>query len=588
MINFAPKSANVNMFMTRLSHLLAFMILPLTSLASASVDSIPAAAITCPEMKVEVDSLPDMNISRASHALFSVDGEWVVAGGHTDGFVPTPTAEYFRKGAWHLIPMVYTHDVGASVQLKSGKLLLLGGCNQPLGIGQSLLAEFYDPATHTFDGFNCMDIKRTWPTALEIDSGRVVISGNWYHKDAISLFDGRKTFTTIKDVSVQRSMPYIFRIAKDDVIIFGRQDTRGHSVDVTVADRLKGDSVHISLFRQWQPMQVYPRNCDDCFIGDESKGLYTYLLPVHDSTGQVAIAQSVNGVFSLLPTASPLPMKSQFGAIAYISSVIVDRRAGRAYLLGINGDYQLHPDQLFRYYILCIDYVGAAAEKPARLQLYYTGLLPGGLESPIVTSNGDLLFAGGIFEGSNFKPSKRVYLMHVGRQQVSAESASASRWWWMVAALIVLLISYMFFKRYRRHVSQPIDTRLEPESGDATDALLMQRIRHLMEEQKLYLNPELKLSDIADALQVSPRSVSMCINSQTGGSFSSFVNIYRVEHAKKLLSNQLQDKVSSITQVCGFSNETSFFRTFKAITGMTPKEWSSKKPGNDQSPQSPS
>ena len=57
----------------------------------------------------------------------------------------------------------------------SGKGLLLGGCEQPIGIGQTFLAELYDPATHTFDGFGSMQHKRAWFSALELDSGRVVI-----------------------------------------------------------------------------------------------------------------------------------------------------------------------------------------------------------------------------------------------------------------------------------------------------------------------------------------------------------------------------------------------------------------------------
>lgn len=130
--------------------------------------------------KVEVERLPDLNISRAGHQLFSVNGELVVAGGHTDGFVPTPTAEYLKDGEWHLLNMVYNHDFGFSVVLQNGRVLLGGGCAEPIGIGQTFLAEMYDPATHTFDGFSSMALKRTYASALELDSGRVVISGNWY------------------------------------------------------------------------------------------------------------------------------------------------------------------------------------------------------------------------------------------------------------------------------------------------------------------------------------------------------------------------------------------------------------------------
>ena len=58
--------------------------------------------------------------------------------------------------------------------------------------------------------------------------------------------------------------------------------------------------------------------------------------------------------------------------------------------------------------------------------------------------------------------------------------------------------------------------------------------------------------------------------------FSQFVNIYRVEHAKRVMRRNPDKKIVDIYIESGFANEGSFFRTFKAVTGMTPKEWLSK------------
>ena len=64
-----------------------------------------SSALGCRVVEVEVERLPDMSVPRAGHQLFYVDteegGELMAAGGHTNGFVPTPTAEYFKDGQWH-------------------------------------------------------------------------------------------------------------------------------------------------------------------------------------------------------------------------------------------------------------------------------------------------------------------------------------------------------------------------------------------------------------------------------------------------------------------------------------------------------
>ena len=46
-----------------------------------------------------VERLPDMNVPRNVHIAAFVNGELTVIGGHTTGFIPTNTAEYYRDGA---------------------------------------------------------------------------------------------------------------------------------------------------------------------------------------------------------------------------------------------------------------------------------------------------------------------------------------------------------------------------------------------------------------------------------------------------------------------------------------------------------
>lgn len=104
----------------------------------------------------------------------------------------------------------------------------------------------------------------------------------------------------------------------------------------------------------------------------------------------------------------------------------------------------------------------------------------------------------------------------------------------------------------------------------------MQRILELMEQQKPYLDSNLKLSELAAMLATNRNAISSCINTQRGCSFSQFVNEYRVSFAQKLMRNQPDIKNSEVWMSSGFSTEMSYFRTFKAVTGMTPSEWKAK------------
>ena len=356
---------------------------------------------------------------------------------------------------------------------------------------------------------------------------------------------------------------------------------KGDTIWSAIADRLKGDPVYIPLFEDWRPIASDNFRSSENAIGDESKGVYSYLFGVENRQGQVAIARADNGVFSLLMTTCPVPMQSHDEEIWYASSIIADKKAGRAYLFGLSRNFPTAPEKPWRWYILSIDYT----KQPAALTLYYTDPLPDfHINAPVLTDDGNLLIAGGLYHGSNFTPSKRVLLLCVGQEPVVAENSSMSLKYIvlliLLALVVVAFILYLFIyvrKRHKRQIDELHDDVQEQDSvvaiSDEASAQLMERIYEVMETQKLYQNSDLKVTDLAVAVGTNRRFVSDCINSQKGCNFTQFVNIYRVEHAKRAMLQNPNKKVSDIYLESGFANEGSFFRTFKAITGMTPKEW---------------
>jgi YesN/AraC family two-component response regulator len=108
------------------------------------------------------------------------------------------------------------------------------------------------------------------------------------------------------------------------------------------------------------------------------------------------------------------------------------------------------------------------------------------------------------------------------------------------------------------------------------------QIETYMNNHKPYLNPEFKLSDLARGLNLSANSVSQTINQGFNLNFYDFVNKYRVEEIKRMLSdNSYSNKTYlGLAMDAGFSNKSSFNRIFKKTTGKTPSEFVHKNNGN--------
>ena len=101
------------------------------------------------------------------------------------------------------------------------------------------------------------------------------------------------------------------------------------------------------------------------------------------------------------------------------------------------------------------------------------------------------------------------------------------------------------------------------------------RIRRAMDVDKLYLNPTLTLTELAQHVSLNPKVVSQVINAGIGKSFNDFVNDYRVGEVKQRLRTNDMARLTllGIAFESGFNSKTTFNRIFRQHTGQSPSEF---------------
>jgi AraC-like DNA-binding protein len=101
------------------------------------------------------------------------------------------------------------------------------------------------------------------------------------------------------------------------------------------------------------------------------------------------------------------------------------------------------------------------------------------------------------------------------------------------------------------------------------------KILKLMQDEKLYLQPELNLSDIANRLKTNISVLSGVVNNAFGKNFNDFVNEYRVKEFQEriLLPENKNITLLGIAFDCGFNSKATFNRSFKKFTGKAPKDF---------------
>jgi AraC-like DNA-binding protein len=162
---------------------------------------------------------------------------------------------------------------------------------------------------------------------------------------------------------------------------------------------------------------------------------------------------------------------------------------------------------------------------------------------------------------------------------------SRNYFWDMIDILVILnfLAFFIFFNFiFYKGLAQPeIFSGIEEKpkyvsskltSSDAESYL--NRLNCFMDGHKPYLNPDLTLKELSSELSIPARYLSQIINEHMQSNFYDYISKFRIEEAKKILSDTANNKtVLEILYEVGFNSKSSFNTAFKKFTGVTPSRF---------------
>jgi AraC-like DNA-binding protein len=142
---------------------------------------------------------------------------------------------------------------------------------------------------------------------------------------------------------------------------------------------------------------------------------------------------------------------------------------------------------------------------------------------------------------------------------------------------LVFLIYWIAMSGYHRTKLIYLKTSKTPANpvADMQYESQLAKLRHAMEVEKLYLDPELNLARLSEQTAIQPKTISSVLNQYQQTSFSDFVNDYRVQEVKRRMLDPANQHltISGIALESGFNSQATFQRAFKHATGVSPREY---------------
>ncbi|MEY8588596.1 two-component regulator propeller domain-containing protein [Phocaeicola sartorii] len=159
-----------------------------------------------------------------------------------------------------------------------------------------------------------------------------------------------------------------------------------------------------------------------------------------------------------------------------------------------------------------------------------------------------------------------------------------NRWLWVllggiiILGTIVLLSSKLKKKSIKdtEDVESPATMKYKSCHISAEECReLLDKLESIMNAEKLYINPNLKISDLSDRLEAPVYILSYFFNQYLNCSYYDYINNCRISEFKKMVEAGEHNRytLDTLIERCGFNSRATFFRNFKKVSGITPNEY---------------
>ena len=147
--------------------------------------------------------------------------------------------------------------------------------------------------------------------------------------------------------------------------------------------------------------------------------------------------------------------------------------------------------------------------------------------------------------------------------------------YYITFALVNLLVftAVRYFGAFEQ-VSEPVVSQKTSEEEFLQPELAAQVDKGIRKE-KIYMEPDITLDSLAESLNIMPRDLSTLINRHFGINYYEFINRYRIEEAKRMLTSTdyINTTITDIYLQVGFNSKSVFYTFFKKIEGITPTQF---------------
>lgn len=110
---------------------------------------------------------------------------------------------------------------------------------------------------------------------------------------------------------------------------------------------------------------------------------------------------------------------------------------------------------------------------------------------------------------------------------------------------------------------------------EAARQLIGDRLLRRSEQQRDYLDSDIRLVDLAERIGTSPQLLSQYLNDVLGVSFFDYINGLRIAEVQAMMTDSaFADRpLQDLALQCGFNSRSTFNSAFKKQCGMTPSTW---------------